>query len=94
MSNVDSEGNIVDPDFNAVVVNINGGNIKQAARSNNSNIGNSVIYGNILYNVNSGSIEIGSGYSADTMYLMPSGYYGQKGKFTDLLQMLLALLLL
>ena len=28
LSNVDSEGNIVDPDFNAVVVNINGGNIK------------------------------------------------------------------
>ena len=83
LSNVDSEGNIVDPDFNAVVVNINGGNIKQAARSNNSNIGNSVIYGNILYNVNSGSIGIGSGYSADTMYLMPSGYYGQKGKFTS-----------
>ncbi len=83
LSNVDSEGNIVDPDFNAVVLNINGGNIKQAARSNNSNIGNSVIYGNILYNVNSGSIGIGSGYSADTMYLMPSGYYGQKGKFTS-----------
>ena len=83
LSNVDSEGNIVDPDFNAVVVNINGGNIKQAARSNNSNIGNSVIYGNMLYNVNSGSIGIGSGYSADTMYLMPSGYYGQKGKFTS-----------
>lgn len=83
LSNVDSEGNIVDPDFNAVVVNINGGNIKQAARSNNSNIGNSVIYGNILYNVNSGSIGIGSGYSADTTYLMPSGYYGQKGKFTS-----------
>lgn len=83
LSNVDSEGNIVDPDFNAVVVNINGGNIKQAARSNNSNIGNSVIYGNILYNVNSDSIGIGSGYSADTMYLMPSGYYGQKGKFTS-----------
>ncbi len=83
LSNVDSEGNIVDPDFNAVVVNINGGNIKQAARSNNSNIGNSVIYGNILYNVNSSSIGIGSGYSADTMYLMPSGYYGQKGKFTS-----------
>lgn len=83
LSNVDSEGNIVDPDFNAVVVNINEGNIKQVARANNSNIGNSVIYGNILYNVNSGSIGIGSGYSADTMYLMPSGYYGQKGKFTS-----------
>ncbi len=73
---------LYDSGFNAVSVTLNGGNIKQALRSNASNV-SSVIYGNVVYNINAGSVGIGSGYSGDPMYVMGTGYYGQKGSSTN-----------
>lgn len=82
-SNYDSStDSLFNKDFDAVLVTLNGGNIKQALRSTASKV-DSVIYGNITYNLNAGSIGIGSGYSADPMYLMGTGYYGQKGSSTN-----------
>ena len=82
-SNYDSASDsLVDKNFDAVEITLNGGNIKQALRANASNV-NGVVYGNIVYNLNAGSIGIGSGYSGDPMYLMGAGYYGQKGSSTN-----------
>lgn len=83
VSNYDSSSDsLIDKNFDAVLITLNGGNIKQALRSTASNV-NSVIYGNVVYNLNAGSIGIGSGYSADPMYLMGTGYYAQKGSSTN-----------
>lgn len=83
VQNYDSQSDsLIDRNFDAVLVTLNGGNIKQALRSNASNV-DSVIYGNVTYNLNAGAIGIGSGYSADPMYLMGAGYYGQKGSSTN-----------
>lgn len=79
--NADADS-LYDSEFDAVSVTLNGGNIRQALRSNANNV-SSIIYGNVVYNINSGSVGIGSGYSADPMYVMGTGYYAQKGSSTN-----------
>ena len=79
-SNANATGDgVLDSSLTALEVNLNGGNIRQALRANSGDF-SSKIYGNVVYNINGGSIGIGSGYSGDPLYFIGTGYYAGKGK--------------